>query len=142
MHDALRIGLLLVVGAPILGCGSSARQEQSRETAAQSYQAGITALESRDYNGAVEHLNAALEGGWLGYTTATAYTKRAIAQAALGNYDAAHADLDKAEQGEGASADTYVARTYVFEKQGKQQEAKTAWNQARKLDRRVKKIED
>ena len=142
MHDALRIGLLLVAGAPILGCDSPAKQAQSRETAAQSYQAGISALESRDYNGAVEHLTAALESGWLGYSTTAAYTKRAIAQAALGNYDEAHSDLDKAEEGEGASAETFVARTYVFEKQGKQKEAKAVWNQARKLNRRVKKIED
>ena len=43
---------------------------------------------------------------------------------------------------EGPTLETYVARTYVFEKQGKQQEAKVVWNQARKIDRRVKKIED
>ena len=141
MHTALRIGLLLVAGTPILGCGSSARQEQSRETAAQSYRTGISALESRDYDSAVEHLTAALESGWLGYSTTAAYTLRAIAQASLGNYDAAHSDLDKAEEGEGASLDTHVARTYVFEKQGQQKEAREAWSQARRLDRRVKKIE-
>lgn len=138
-----RIGLLTVFsGMVVLGCGSAAKQGQSRETAAKSYQAGITALESRDYSGAVEHLTAALEGGWLGYTTVSAYTKRAIAQAALGNYDEAHADLDQAEAGEGASAQTYAARSYVFEKQSQPKEAKAAWNRARKLDRRVKKIED
>ena len=142
MHDALRIGLLLVAGAPILGCDSTAKHAQSRETASESYQTGISAFESRDYNGAVEHLTAALESGWLGYTTVSAYTERAIAQAALGNYDEAHSDLDKAEEGEGASLDTYVARTYVFEKQGKQKEAKAAWNQARRLNRRVKRIKD
>jgi len=142
MEDILRTGLVIVLGTAIVGCGSPARQAQSRQTAAASYAEGVTALESRDYSGAVEHLSAALESGWLGYSTIPAYAKRAIANAALGNYDAAHADLDTASQGEGDTAEIHVVRTYVFEKQGKAKEAKAAWYEAKKLDRRAKKIKD
>jgi Tfp pilus assembly protein PilF len=141
-RNPLSIGLVIVLGAALVGCNTAAKRNLSREEAAQAYTDGTAALESRDFTTAVEKLTLALEGGWLGYITATAYTQRAIANAALGNYDAALADLDVAEQGEGESAETLVARSYVFEKQGKQQEAKTAWNQARRLNRSVKKIED
>jgi Tfp pilus assembly protein PilF len=142
MYRTIRLSMLLVAGATIQGCGSPAKQAQTRETAAQSYQAGVSALENRDYSGAKENLTLALESGHLGYVTTNAFMKRAIANAALGDFDAAHADLDTATKGEGETAEIFSARTYVFEKQGKSTEAKAAWNQARKLDRGVKRIDD
>ncbi len=140
-RNPLSIGLLIVLGAALVGCNAEEKRQLSREEAGQAYTDGIAALESRDFTTAVEKLTLALEGGWLGYTTAIAYIQRAIANAALGNYDAALADLDVAEQGDGETAETLVARTYVFEKQGKQREAKQAWSKARRWDRRVKKID-
>jgi len=141
IRNSLSIGLVIVVGAALVGCNAAEKKKLSREEAGQAFTDGTAALESRDFTTAVEKLTLALEGGWLGYTTANAYLQRAIANAALGNYDAALADLDVAEQGEGETAETLVARTYVFEKQGKQREAKQAWSKARQWGRRVKKID-
>lgn len=139
--NPLSIGLILIFGAAIAGCGSEGKRNLSRKEAAQAYTDGTAAIESRDFATAVEKLTLALEGGWLGYVTSNAYIQRAIANAALGSYDAAHADLDLAEQGEGETAETLVARTYVLEKQGKQREAKLTWSKARRWNRRVKKLE-
>ena len=138
----LSIGLVIALGAALVGCNAEKNRNLSRKEAAQAYQDGTAALESRDYTTAVEKLTQALDGGWLGYETVNAFTRRAIANAALGNYDAALADLDVAEQGEGETVETLVARTYVWEKQGKKRAAKQAWGKARRWDRRVKKIED
>lgn len=140
-RNDLSIGLLILLGAFLVGCNAKEKQKLSRQQSGQAYTDGIAALESRDFTTAVEKLSLALEGGWLGYSTANAYIHRSIANAALGNYDAAIADLDMAERGEGETAETLVARTYIFEKQGKDREAKQAWSRARKWDRRVKKID-
>lgn len=140
-RNPLLIGLVLVLGTALIGCSDANKNKLSREEASQAFADGTAALKSRDFSTAVEKLTLALEGGWLGYSTATAYIQRAIANAALGNYDAAFADLDVAEQGEGETAETLVARSFVFEKQGNEREAKLAWSKARKWDRRVKKID-
>lgn len=141
IRNPLSIGLVIVLGATLVGCSAEGKRKLSREEAAQAYTDGTAALENRDFTTAVEKLNLALEGGWLGYNTVNAYIQRAIANAALGNYDAALADLDIAEKGEGETAETLVARSYVWEKQGKKDQANQAWNKARQWDRRVKKID-
>lgn len=130
-----------MLGAALVGCDSAEKRKLSREEASQAYTDGTAALESRDFSTAVEKLTLALEGGWLGYSTVNAYVQRAIANAALGNYDAANADLDMAEQGEGETVETLVARSYIFEKQGNEREAKLVWSKARRWDRNVKKID-
>ena len=140
MKGILRLGMLWVAAVALVGCETSADRKASREDASQAYGEGVAALEGGDFNTAVQKLSAALESGWLGYSTVNAYIKRAIAHAALGDFEAAQKDLDTAEQGEGLSSEYFVVQSYVFEKQGDAKQAKAAWSKARRMDRQAKKI--
>ena len=135
--------LLLLPAIWLVGCGSSRQREQSREGANQAYRAGTAALGKRDYTNAVQQLTAAIEGGWLNIdVNVHAHVKRAIANAALDNYDAAYVDLDAAEQTSPYSDRVYAARSYVLTKQGRKKEAKAAWAKARRINRSVEKFKD
>jgi len=141
--QVIRNGLLvlLVLGAP--GCGgSSAKQAIGREEAAQAYIDGMAALESKDYATAQQQLTVAIDTGFLNIDRyVNASTKRAIAYAAQGDFDTALAELDELLKDAPNTDEIHAVRSFVFEKQGKDREAKAAWEAARKINRSVKKVE-
>ncbi len=69
-----------------------------------------------------------------------ALIKRAIAQAHLGQYEAAHAALDRAEPGAPDLASVHAARSFVFKRQGNEESAGREFAQAKALNPRVQEI--
>jgi tetratricopeptide (TPR) repeat protein len=130
-------GAILI--AITLGCGSSAERAGSRESAAESYNTATTAFENKDFAAAAEQFTAAIDARGLNPDQyADAFLKRAVANATLANYDAAHADLDMLERGAPNLDEVYAARAFVLLKQGKRTEAQAAFNKAKQINPQVK----
>ena len=135
--SAFTVGLLVLLA----GCGPQANPEKTADAQA-AFDAGLEAFDEGNAEESVAQLTTALEiGGLSPDQFAESRIKRAISNARLGQFAAAHADLDIAEQG-AALDEVYIARSYVFEKEGKKRESSTAWSEARKLNRLAKKIKD
>jgi tetratricopeptide (TPR) repeat protein len=136
-------GLFAVVTfAASCGCSGSSDLAQSRETAYAAVREGQTAFDARDYATAVAKLAPAVASGMLNvdvYCQAT--VELAIAYAADGKYDEALAALDKLTAEAPNQAEILAARSFVFKKQGKAREAAAAWQQARKLNPRIKEYQ-
>ena len=126
---------LVCLSAWLVGCGSQAQQVENRQTAAQSHQEGVASFSGKDYPAAQQQLTAAIEAGDLPVDLyVDAHVKRAVANAVLGDYDQAHADLDKMEQGALDLDVVFAARSFVLEKEGKQAASKAAWSEARRIN--------
>jgi len=141
----LKFIVVALLALPIVGCsgGSSEKVIESRQAAQKSYDEALQAIANKDYASAKPLLDQALSSGRLyGDMISPAYISRAICSAAVGDFSAAHADLDEMEKGAPNLDDVFAARSYVLEKQGKTKAAKAAWSKARRMNRYVKKIVD
>lgn len=133
---AVALGLLLLVG-----CGPKADATKTADAQA-SFDAAMKAFDDGDSQAAITEITTAIEiGGLSPDQFGEGRIKRAISYARTGDFAAAHADLDIAEQG-AALDEVQVARSYVFHKEGKRKESTQAMAEAKKLNRLAKPIKD
>lgn len=130
--------LLLMAGS--IGCGrSSAKLANQREMAGEAFGSAVAAFQNKDFAAAAEQFTAAIEARGLNPDQyGEAFLKRAVANAALGNFDAANADLDKLVRGAPNMDEVYAARAFVLLKQGKRGEAQAMFRKARQLNSQVR----
>ncbi len=127
----------------IAGCNSSSQLASNREVAYQAFSAADTAFESKQYQEAKDQFTQAIDsGGLIIDVYIDAVIKRAVCSATMDDFAAAHADLDKMEQGAPNLDEVLAARSYVLSKQGKKKAAKAAWTKAKRINRRVKSFEE
>lgn len=126
----------------LIGCGeSSADRAESRRNAQDLFNDAVQAIEKQDHATAKPLLDKAIASGQLHVDIIlSAHIKRAICSAVAGDFAAAHADLDKMEQGPVDLGAVWAARSFVLEKEGKSSEAKAAWSKARGYNPGVAKI--
>ena len=67
--------------------------------------------------------------------------QRAVCRANLSDFENAHADLDMASQGAASVERVHVARAFVFQSQGKIDDANEQMSLAREIDPSVEPIE-
>lgn len=104
---------------------------------------GVKAMESRDYQAAVQHFSVAIETGGLNADTYTeARICRAICLASTKQFSKAHADLDEIEPYAGNVEDVYAARALVLRLEGKKAAADQAVAKARKINPQVRKFDE
>ena len=113
-------------------------------TSQEAYDNALVEIEGGNSEAALELLDVALQpgGGLTPDIHADARVQRAVVRARLDQLEDAHADLDVAEQGAADMSAVYVARSYVFSKEGKSKESKAEMSKAKKLRRGVKAIRD
>ena len=137
--------LLVLVVFPVLlaGCGGNQAADPEVFISAQTaLKQGMEAYEAKDYQAAVTNLDTAVTGGGLlPDLYADALLKRAECNARLGNFPAAHEDLDKAARG-ADMAEVYRVRHFVFEKEGNSAESRKALTAGKKINSRLKPIVD
>ena len=127
----------LLLALVTLGCGGPGGNPADREAANRDYNEAVAALQSQDFQTAVDKFSRALETGYLNadrYVDAS--VQRAIGLAGLGDFDAAHAALDELEKDAQVIEVSYAARGFIFEKQGRKKQAAAAWKKARRSNRR------
>jgi len=133
----------MVVGGMLLGCGDKTQKTaERREVAGQAYDEALDAFQNRDFAGARELFTQAIEVDALhGDRIAPAHIMRAVSAAHEGDFAAAHDDLDRMEGGAPEMDQVHAARSFVFAQEGKANEARAAWNEARKFNPRVRQFE-
>ena len=98
-----------------------------------------TMVESGDMQGALPLLTTAIEDPGLGPDLyGEAVLLRARCYAETGEIEKAEADLAEAEQGASNEGLMHLVRGIVFQKQGKNSEAKKEFAAARKIDPKLK----
>ncbi|MBC6434143.1 tetratricopeptide repeat protein [Nostoc sp. HG1] len=122
-----------VAGCITLGVGAWQLRLPKPLTDAQQtlYQEGVNKYEAGNYEGAVEHLNQAIE---LDPKNALAYNKRGDAYYRLGDYEQAQADSSQAISLNPQDANAYFDRGFAFSELGKYKEAIADYTQAIKLN--------
>ena len=134
--------IVLMLTVWLCGCSSQVAPDK-RANAETAYGEAIEALEQHDYGLAKTRLTEALEAGGLrADQLIDAYIQRAVCLARLGEFEAAHADLDAAAQGPADMDVVYAARSFVFAKEGRASEAAAKLNQARAINPQIKPFED
>lgn len=133
----------LVLLALSVGCGSDQTIDPDKLADAQaSYDAAIDEIAGGNSDVALELLDRALEPG-AGLSpdiSVDARIHRAICLARVERTAEAHADLDSAAEGAGDMSAVHAARAFVFAKEGKDTESKSAMRTAKKIKRTVKRI--
>jgi outer membrane protein assembly factor BamD (BamD/ComL family) len=135
---------MLLLAALVAGCSySGEKQADARRAAAESYKAGLTAFDSKDYATAEKSFATAIDlGGLNPDLMVDASIKRAVCWGSGGKTTEAIAELQKIETW-GADPDAvYAARSYVLAKQGKAAESRAALAKARQLNRTVSEFKD
>ncbi len=119
------------------GCGTG-EPANSQAT----FEEVMEVMDTGDYAAAEEAWSSALKGGGLGaghYGDALIY--RAACRAKLGDFDAAHADLDMAGEMAPHMDRVLAARAFVYTQQGKESEASAAIKKARRINRDVDELD-
>ena len=139
---AMRGAIVLMLAVWPCGCSSQANPSR-RADAETSYIKAIEALEQHDYGLAIAAFTEALEAEGLEVDDLLdAYIQRALCSARLGEFDAAHADLDAAAEGPAEMDVVHAARSFVFQKQGRANEAAQQLNQARRINPGIQPFTD
>jgi hypothetical protein len=144
MPTCCRREVIFLLVAIVAGCSyPGEKQEDARRVAAESYNAGLTAFNSKDFASAEPKLTQALNAGGLNPDhLVDATIKRAVCWARAGKSGEAIAELDKMETwGVGPDA-LYAARSYVLAKQGKGAESRAALAKAKQFNRAVQEFKD
>lgn len=139
MH-ILSLTFLVLVTLLLAGCGSgtSTALVESKRNAQAAYQKALEAWQAKEYEAARDLFAEALQSGTLYADLADqAYVRQAVCLAALGDAQAAHAALDKTESGASNPDEYLAARSFIFGKQGKTRESRSAWNRAKRINRYV-----
>ncbi|MCI0333059.1 MAG: hypothetical protein L0228_07540 [Planctomycetes bacterium] len=132
----LRVALVV----SLVGCGGGTTSV-SRVEANAAYQEGVAALDERNYQAALDKLTIAADSGWLNPDFAVdAIAKRAVANAALGNFTVAGVDLDRIQSAPDQSI-VLAAKAFVLQKQGRTAEAGYALKQAKRLNPAIRPFE-
>jgi len=141
----LTSGLVLFLAMAIcVGCGggTSSGLVDRRQQAQQYFDQGQEDFDNGDFQSAREHFDQAITGGGLHPDIYTeAHIMRAVCAAHESDFAAAHEDLDKMEQGAPDPDRIFAARSFVFAKEGKMNESRNLWNQARRINPRVRQFE-
>lgn len=141
----LKIYLLTTIAIVFaIGCGAPGEQmAEARISAYQSYDEAEKAFLARDYATAEPKYAAALSGGGLNADLySDALVKHALCLAVGGKTSEASAALDKLEP-EAINLDQiYVARSFIFKKQGKAAESRAALAKARQYNRTVQEFKE
>ena len=138
-----KILALALLAVPIAGCSTGTPEEviESRKAAQKAFDDALQAVSSKDFVAAKTLLDQAIDSGKLYHDAISpAHINRAICSAMAGDFESAHADLDKMERGAPNLDEIFAARSFVFQKQGKTREAKAAWAKARRVNRYVRKF--
>jgi tetratricopeptide (TPR) repeat protein len=143
MRAALALGVSFAAAALVPGCGGTSTETINvRETAAAALAKGDAAFASRDYAGALPHLEESVNSGGL---NADAYSdaavKLVVCYGATGKYDEALKLLEILEGGAPNLDQVYAARSFVLRKQGKVAEANAALAMARRYNRTIKEFQ-
>jgi len=129
----LRNALSAALFVALTGCGGKVAST-SREAASKAYHQGFAEFEQRNYQSALNSLTMAIDAGWLNPDLAVdALAKRAVANAALGNFDGANADLERMKNAPDQAL-FWAANAFVLTKRGKTSEAAAALRQAKQLN--------
>lgn len=125
----------------ITGCSSGdAGNPELRRSAEESQQQGIELVEQGDYQGAYDELSTAITGGLNADLYSEALVYHAVAATHLGKFEEAQKNFETLEQGATNLDEVFAAQSFFHLKQGNQSEAKKYWNQARRINPRVKKF--
>ena len=136
---ARSIGSLIVPLVVVLGCGGSSQVAQTRLSAQAAFSEGFDSFANKQYETARALLTEAIESGGLYIELyGDAYAMRAVAAAALGDTQAANADLQRLKNAPVDASLVLAAEASVLLKLGKKKEAELAWRRAKRLNPRVK----
>lgn len=135
---------MLLLVAMIAGCSYPGEsQEDARRAAAEAYNVGLTAFNSKDFTAAEPALTQAMDVGGLNPDLLVDATiKRAVCWAATNKPGEALAELDKMETWGVSPDELNAARSYVLAKQGKVAESRAALAKARQFNRAVQEFKD
>ena len=127
----------------VAGCSGNRSVDANVMADAQSaFDSALEEIDAGNVENAIEHLNVALAPG-AGLPPdiyVEARIQRAICLARKEDFQAAHEDLDAASEGAGDMSSVHVARSFVYDKEGKNKEARSEMTAAKKLNRRAKAI--
>lgn len=133
---------LLIAVAAVAGCGTSQRSADDARAASASYEEAVEAFNAGDAQVAADKLTSVIEARLDPDQFGSAVVRRAVCYAKLGEFEKAHADLDRAAGGAPNVDEIHAARSYVLTKEGKQSEADKEWRKARQVNSTIAKFTD
>ncbi len=139
LHGSALLALVLAIG-----CSSSdGRNGGSRRSAYVALDEANVAFAARDFAGAEEKLTTAIDARVLNPDSyCQAVTKRALCSAVAGKFEEALADLDKLGPAPSNADEVFIARSFIYKKQGKAAESRAALAKARQFNRTVKEFNE
>lgn len=124
---------------PLLSGCSKGMSESQVANAEQAFSQAQAAFEQKDHATALQKYNEAFQAGGLrSDMAAEVYINRAICHAELGNFAAAEADLQIAEQGAPQMDQVHAARGHVLYKKGDKKAAAEHFRTAQRLNPRFR----
>lgn len=130
------LGVLLV--AP--GCSGDRGSPQLRRTAEELHASGMQAFAERDFARAFDDLGQAAQGGLNADLYAEVLVHHAVAAAHLDRLDVAQQDIEILEQGAPNMGQVLAAKSFIARRLGNAEVAQQYWNQARRIDPKVKQF--
>ena len=134
--------LVLPLVVCLCSCSSDEVDPSTLRDSQSAYDQAIEALEKHDYGLAKTRLDEAIAAGGLRVDSyVDAHIQRAICLAQVGQFDAAHKDLDTISQG-AEMGRLHAVRSFVYRKEGRQGEADAEMNRARAINGTIQPIPD
>jgi hypothetical protein len=135
VRDCVSFAAAIVV--MLAGCGRGT-DEVSRRRAQVAYDEAVAAVDNKDFTTAQQRLTEAIDSGLHVDLCDDAFGLRAVCHAALGNLQAAEADIAQMDEGGGDQSLILATKAYVLQKQGKAAEAKNSLQKAKQLNPKVR----